>query len=304
MLKTSILNIFLCIFAAINNKIFNIMNSPIFKQVILFILVLSVAGCNKPDKDNAIYPVDLKTTLFSLSDGCTWNTLTSDSLYLINSQEELVRHIACQTNVIPDVDFSKNTVLVLAPKRCNIDSKIEKILLQQQAAKEYLLAVDVIPDKRITGAPLIISLLAPKLAENATIALTINKPAINIPASHEVMINELMANTPSYIDRCIFDNPLTDLPWLKEYIDALEFVVAMGESEYVRIYQCTYIDGIGFLLCCVDCIDGGFDLMNCKGEYLCTLGGWGALHYPCTEFNINFENKQLIWEINSTDLDL
>ena len=84
---------------------------------------------------------------------------------------------------------------------------------------------------------------------------------------------------------CGVNNPKRDLPWMKGYT-----VIPVG---HVRIYQCTYRDGIGFLIEPVDCIDGGYELVNCEGKYLCIL--WGLTGNPCTEYNIDFKHKKLIW---------
>ena len=96
---------------------------------------------------------------------------------------------------------------------------------------------------------------------------------------------------------CNVDNPLTDLPWLKEIIDEFEKNAAtLGYNPHARIYQCTYKDGIGFLLeMCVGCPDTGYSFRNCEGEILCEGGGLSG-EDSCPELNIDYENKKLIWE--------
>ena len=100
---------------------------------------------------------------------------------------------------------------------------------------------------------------------------------------------------------CEFENPLTDLPWLKKMIAEIE----SDEREpghfswfgdRVEIYQCAYKGGIGFLInpCVEGCYDTGLWLMNCEGERLCIL--WGFAGDPCAEFEIDHESKILIWE--------
>ena len=95
---------------------------------------------------------------------------------------------------------------------------------------------------------------------------------------------------------CEFENPLTDLSWLKEIVDDFENDAAtLGYNPHARIYQCTYKNGIGFLLeMCVGCPDYGYWFRSCEGESLCVLEGHSG--DPCSEFEIDFENKQLIWE--------
>ena len=100
---------------------------------------------------------------------------------------------------------------------------------------------------------------------------------------------------------CGFENPLTDLPWLKEMIAEIE--LGEGIQEYlidpaasVKIDQCTYKDGIGFLIdhCAKGCYDTGFWLLNCEGEKLGYIGGLS----PATgaEFEVNYESIVPLWE--------
>jgi hypothetical protein len=92
---------------------------------------------------------------------------------------------------------------------------------------------------------------------------------------------------------------LTDLPWLKEIVDGLEASSAAGYSQHVKIYQCTYRDGIGFWLeLCVGCPDASSGLRSYEGKPLCSWGGFTGGD-PCVElFDIDFENKTLIYELN------
>jgi hypothetical protein len=102
---------------------------------------------------------------------------------------------------------------------------------------------------------------------------------------------------------CNFDNPLTDLSWLKEVVDGFESdAVALGYNPHARIYQCAYKDGIGFLLeMCVDCPDAGYSFRSCEGVVLCGGGGHSG-EDNCSDFNIDTENKNLIWEFNKNDI--
>jgi hypothetical protein len=87
---------------------------------------------------------------------------------------------------------------------------------------------------------------------------------------------------------CHFDNPLTDLPWLKEFTDTYPTLY----TKTVRIYQCNYIDGIGFL---IDYVDSDYSILKdcqCRTEYDSRY----SKGKECEELNIDFENKVLIWE--------
>jgi hypothetical protein len=101
---------------------------------------------------------------------------------------------------------------------------------------------------------------------------------------------------------CDVENPLTDLLWLKEITDGFELDTKVwGYAMRARIYQCTYKDGIGFLLeMCVGCSNNPFypeySFRNCEGVVLCEEGRRYSEENNCTEFNIDFQNKKLIWD--------
>jgi hypothetical protein len=96
---------------------------------------------------------------------------------------------------------------------------------------------------------------------------------------------------------CNVDNPLIDLPWLKQIVDNTE-TEATNNKVHVRIYQCAYKDGTGFLLePCVGCPDMGYSLYDCEGNHLCVM--WGFANNQCKEFEVDFDNKKLIWELNN-----
>ena len=91
------------------------------------------------------------------------------------------------------------------------------------------------------------------------------------------------------------DDSFPDLPWLKEIIEKYRSIFETGSFLHVTIHQCTYKDGIGFLLNdCVQCKDYGFGLLNIKGEFVCSDGGWVG---SCREYVVDYANKKLIWEI-------
>ena len=91
---------------------------------------------------------------------------------------------------------------------------------------------------------------------------------------------------------CNIENPLTDLPWLKNKVDEITLIIRSGNPLRVSIYQCIYGNNkIGFL------IDEGNTkpFYNCNGDILCVMGGFAG--ETCSELNI--VSKELIWEINN-----
>jgi len=87
---------------------------------------------------------------------------------------------------------------------------------------------------------------------------------------------------------CGVDNVLTELSWLKEYIDLVEYDAQGGFSRQVKIYQCSYRDGVGFLF--ESKIGSGF--LNCEGERLCGSGiGINPQFISCEEFYLSKKRK-------------
>ena len=97
---------------------------------------------------------------------------------------------------------------------------------------------------------------------------------------------------------CGVNNPLTDLPWLKELVDytkrQYEDLKASGHNSHFGIYQCAYKDGSGFLWAQLNTTHTAYLFYNCEGEELCISGG-GELH-NCPS-DVDSRNKKLIWEI-------
>jgi hypothetical protein len=91
------------------------------------------------------------------------------------------------------------------------------------------------------------------------------------------------------------DDSFPDFPWLKEITDGHRKGIEAGRLSHIRIYQCTYKDGTGFLMEeCVGCPDAGFGLVDVEGKFLCSEGGWVG---SCRDFSVDYENRKLIWEI-------
>jgi hypothetical protein len=91
---------------------------------------------------------------------------------------------------------------------------------------------------------------------------------------------------------CNFDNPLTDLPWLKEKIDEFNLLTQENQSISIAIYQCKYgNEETGFL---EDRGNIAF-FYDCEGETLCIMGGDAG--ETCSELNI--VSKEIIWKLNN-----
>ena len=95
---------------------------------------------------------------------------------------------------------------------------------------------------------------------------------------------------------CKVNDPLTDLPWLKAVINENE-QTTQGERSLMRIYQCSYKDGTGFIVeLCTSCSDSQSSLFNCEGIHLCDKEGIAGNIFTCKEFNIIDSSIKLIYE--------
>ena len=94
-----------------------------------------------------------------------------------------------------------------------------------------------------------------------------------------------------YLDNLLAD---PDLLWLKNIVEGLKQPDPVRDA---RIYLCNYRDGVGFLIeWCDDCPDGQSSFRSYEGDSLCYVGGLLG-DSTCTEFNVDFENKELIFKI-------
>ena len=165
------------------------------KNIILLLLLLFVTAvvavsCNekpeippiengqdpeKPKDPEENYPIEISFTEYSLtSTSCQWtNLIYDDKLIVVNSDEILRAYITCTDGSYPEIDFSKWTLLVFNVECCNIDSYVKKMLLQQLSDNNYLLSIDIIPSTTANAAPLIISILIPKISNDGQIELNI-----------------------------------------------------------------------------------------------------------------------------------
>ena len=113
---------------------------------------------------------------------------------------------------------------------------------------------------------------------------------------------------------CVFDDPLTDLPWLKERVDIYK-EAAEKDRLHGKIYQCTYrydteADAeIGFYMgtdgndlggICCSCFD--MYLLNCEGKSPC-YSLRTSIPWPTSCWaNFTIDNLKLIFEALPTPL--
>jgi len=123
----------------------------------LFIAMASFSGCEKEKIDTE--PVTIPTTPFIL-EGCTWNLMNSDIVYIINNNEKFANCLACEN--AQQIDFDNKTLLlafgVVPGGVSEVQTKLTKI------GTTYTINVDVLLDfTDIAGDIWRIALLTNKL---------------------------------------------------------------------------------------------------------------------------------------------
>jgi hypothetical protein len=154
------------------------------------VTLIAVTACEKPVPPNGggttnpqdtIYPVNIPLIDYSLGGYCDWNRaeIKCDSLYLINSEEELLEFTICKENAIPTlINFTKYSLIYFRTVTPNPVESVTKQLLQI-SDNEYQLDIDI---KWSIYTVLIVwegmAVLIPKLPQNAVLKLNMTKSRI------------------------------------------------------------------------------------------------------------------------------
>jgi len=130
-----------------------------------------------------------------------------------------------------------------------------------------------------------------------SVTVTVAPNTINEVRNTSVVVNMKSGETKAAAtveitqeSACIFDNPLTDLPWLKEFVNnCLPYM-------YTNIFQCTYNDDIvGFFIePCNNCTAYSALLHSCDGTILSNFL-YETLSLPAFFEKWNIKNRELIW---------
>jgi hypothetical protein len=89
------------------------MKTKLLKLTAIMLIMAGVVACvEKENQESENTPVEF--TEYSLAGtGCQWTNLSHDGkVIIINSKEDLEKYITCAEGDFPEVDFSKNTVLL------------------------------------------------------------------------------------------------------------------------------------------------------------------------------------------------
>ena len=131
------------------------------------------------------YPIEIPFTEYSLTGtSCQWlynSPFGFDKITIINSDHELENYIeelgnyyAC-TDDNPEINFSEYSLICARGRASSSPADTEKQLLQI-SENEYSLELIIRPGPSPTFVPWFISIIVPKLSQNAVITLNINRP--------------------------------------------------------------------------------------------------------------------------------
>ena len=85
-----------------------------------FLLIFAgiLSACKKPNDTNIDYPINIPFTEYALEEtSCKWKNLPyDDKVIIVNSNAELENYISGAGGSYPEIDFSKNTLLLVSGK--------------------------------------------------------------------------------------------------------------------------------------------------------------------------------------------
>ena len=121
-----------------------------------------------------VYPVDINIQDFSLAEtGCSWQNTEGDTVYIINSAEELLLYISCNED-IPEIDFNKYSLIFTSGGTTGGIHNISRSL-QKTSVNEYKLMIDIKLDMTTVAQGWLTAFLTPKLFSHSTIESDVNQ---------------------------------------------------------------------------------------------------------------------------------
>ncbi len=139
------------------------------RQVIIVILLLTASACSKKDS-----PTEIPFTDYSLTESsCAWQSYQPNKLIVINSNDELSSYVQC-TGSLPDIDFSKYTLLLTRGTSTSGISRIDKLFLQH-SGHEYWLKVNIKLNITTVVENWSVHILVPKLPSTVRVMLDVTQ---------------------------------------------------------------------------------------------------------------------------------
>jgi hypothetical protein len=144
------------------------------------ILLLAAGGFISCGKEKEA-PIEISFTEYSLAETfCQWINLIKDYDYVgnskviaINNTTELEEYVNCTAGAFPEIDFSKNTILLVYGTSPQVVSTIDTVLSKYSTIK-YELNITVFMGNGMMLEDWRISILVPKIPSVATINLEVD----------------------------------------------------------------------------------------------------------------------------------
>ena len=124
---------------------------------------------------NAQYPTEIPFTEYSLvSTSCQWTNFDSDTVIVINSDNELENYIVCTDGSYPDVDFSQYTLLLTRGWSTSGINHID-IAFKESTVNQYALDITIHTNMTAEAPPWWVSIVVPKMDNDAIITLNVQQ---------------------------------------------------------------------------------------------------------------------------------
>lgn len=134
-----------------------------------YVLFISCEDTNK--KYNP--PIEVHFTEYSLFEIDCWETnFNFNEVIIINNNEKLKKYIVCTSEIYPEIDFSKYTLLLAKGGTGNEVDSVDIVFLQN-ALKKYTLSVTVYLTAATRPDIWRIAILVPKINDNVSITLNV-----------------------------------------------------------------------------------------------------------------------------------
>jgi hypothetical protein len=213
--------------------------------VTAFLLVLagSSTSCQKPEPDpNGEKPIDYPTGIpfTELEKQCQWINLAYDSkIILINSNEELEKHITCIDNSnFPAIDFSEHTLLLVSGKTNNGICEINAINLQQLSVDRYELNIEITLNDATDIEEWATAFIVKKLNERSNVELKVTTEVVETKIILPVTVTD--QRIIDFFVKCRFTGKSSDSH--SSCFFTTQGIVCLAINtmdEFRHIYECT-----------------------------------------------------------------
>ena len=111
---------------------------------------------------------------YYLLNDCSWSLMEADTLYLINSQEELFTYFNCVNGSPTEIDFSRQTLLLVSGRSTSGIHAIFKQLMETERNR-YTFDIDITLNMTMEAPRWIEAVLISKMSDDAVISLNVNQ---------------------------------------------------------------------------------------------------------------------------------